>query len=141
MVQGDMLEYVDNVDKCNATIAVSYVVVNIMELQSDTYKNIALVLIGLYATGFGGFLANTIQFAIDQLPYASTAEITSFVSWCAWSVIGSSFIVFLLTCLCQDYRLPFVCVGLSIVLSSNFVFRNYLIKEPITQNLFSLILK
>ena len=125
-------------------LAVSHVVVNITELQNDTYKNITLVLIGLYATGLGGFLANTIQFAIDQLPDASTTEITSFVSWCAWSVIGSNFIVFLLTCLCQDYKLIgllFVCVSLSIVLSSNFIFRNYLIIEPITQNPFSLIFK
>ena len=77
-------------------LAMSYVAVSIMELQNDhTYENIALVLIGLYAIGIGGFVANIIQFGVDQLPDASTTEITSFVSWLVWSVTGSNFIVFL----------------------------------------------
>ena len=126
-------------------LAIGYVAVSIMELQDNqTYSNVALVLIGLYAIGVGGFLANIMQFGVDQLPDASTTEITSFVSWCAWSVIGNNFIVFLLTCLCQDYSLIgplLVSVSLSLVISSNFVFKNYLIKEPITQNPFSLIFK
>ena len=126
-------------------LSMSYVAVSIMELQNDhTYKKIALVLIGLYAIGIGGFVVNIIQFGIDQLPDASTTEITSFVSWCAWSVTGSNFIVFLLTCLCQDYKLIgllFVSVSLSLVIGSNFIFGNHLIKEPVIRNPFSLIFK
>ena len=126
-------------------LSMSYVVVSIMELQNDhTYEKIALVLIGLYAIGVGGFVVNIIQFGVDQLPDASTTEITSFVSWCAWSVIGSNFIVFLLTCLCQDYTLIgllFASVSLSLVIGSNFIFSNHLIKEPVIRNPFSLIFK
>ena len=126
-------------------LSMSYVVVSIMELQNDhIYKKIALVLIGLYAIGVGGFVVNIIQFGVDQLPDASTTEITSFISWYAWSVTGSSFIVFLLTCLCQDYKLIgllLVSVGLSLVIGSNFIFRNHLNKEPVIRNPFSLIFK
>ena len=130
-------------------LTISYVVVDIIKLQNvkindHTHKKIAIVLIGLHAIGTVGFLANIMQFGVDQLPDASTTEITSFVSWCAWTIVGSHFIVFLLKCICQDYRLIgllFVCVSLSLAISSNFIFKHYLIKEPITQNSFSLIFK
>ena len=116
-----------------------------MDLQDNhTYKKIVIVLISLYAIGVGGFVANILQFGVDQLPDASTTEVTSFISWCAWSVIGSQFIIFLLTCFCADYwliGLLLACVSISLVLSSNFVFRNNLIKEPVTQNPFTLIFK
>ena len=91
-----------------------------------------------------GFVANILQFGVDQLPDASTTEVTSFVSWCAWSVIGSQFIVFLLTCFCADYwpiGLLLACVSLSLIVSSNFIFSNNLIKEPAAQNPFTLIFK
>ena len=126
-------------------LSISYVVVSIMDLQDNhIYKKIAIVLIGLYAIGVGGFVANILQFGVDQLTDASTTEVTSFVSWCAWSVIGSQFIVFLLTCFCADYwpiGLLLVCVSLSLIVISNFIFRNHLIKEPVTQNPFTLIFK
>ena len=128
-------------------LAIGYVVVNAMnfKFQNDhTYKKIAIALIALIAIGVGGFLANIIQFGVDQLPDASTTEITSFIAWCAWTIVGSKFIVFLLTCLCENYwliGLLLVCVSLSLVVSSNFIFKHYLIKEPITQNPFSLIFK
>ena len=126
-------------------LSMSYVVVSIMELQNDhTYEKIEIVLIGLYAIGVGGFVANILQFGVDQLPDASTTEVTSFISWCAWSAIGSQFIVFLLKCFCADYVLIghlLACVSISLIVSLNFIFRNNLIKEPVTQNPFTLIFK
>lgn len=96
----------------------------------------------LNVIGWGGFQANVIQFGVDQLTDASTTEITSFLAWYNWCLPTSGLVVLPFTCMTEGYTLIgqlFVCTGLSLVISLNYLFNNYLIKEPVTQNPFRLI--
>ena len=94
--------------------------------------------------GLGGFQAIVIQFGVDQLNDASesTTEITSFVAWYAWTLISSNVtasFINMLTCIDSKYSLMgplLIAVCLTLVVSANYLFGNWLIKEPVTQNPF-----
>ena len=130
-------------------LAMTYVVLSLMELndQSLFYKILTVSLIFIQAFGLGGFQANIIQFGVDQLNDASTTEITSFVAWYTWTFISSNATISFtdaLTCLDSKYYLigPLLIVTcLTIVVSTNYLFSNQIIKEPVTQNPFKLIYK
>ena len=128
-------------------LAMSYVMVDIIPLHIDyshTHQKIVIVLVTLIKTGVGGFQANIIQFGVDQLPDASTTEITSFISWFVWSITSSHLLVLYFTCICNEFRmigLLLMCGSISLVVSTNFIFKKHLIKEPVTQNPFKLIFK
>ena len=48
---------------------------------------ISLTMTSIMAIGFGGYMANIIQFGLDQLQDSSTTEITAFIAWYVWTYI------------------------------------------------------
>ena len=102
-----------------------------------------LVFLASLGIGYGIFQVNIIQFGIDQLTDASTDEIVSFINWYVWSYISSAAIInFANRCTSPQYSLIaplMLCVALSVVASSLFLWNKVLIKEPVTQNPFKLI--
>ena len=123
-----------------------YVVFSFIEC-SLTLKILTILLAIILAFGIGGFQAIIIQFGIDQLNDASTTEITSFVAWYTWTLISSNVIssfINIITCINSKYDLmgPLViAMCLTVVVSTNYLFSNQLIKEPVTQNPFKLVYK
>ena len=127
-------------------LATTCVVVNLLESHNHhVFHIVVIVLTVWYTIGFGGFQANIIQFGVDQLTDASTTEITSFIAWYTWSLLSSDFLIELFSCIDTEYLTLLVqliaCTSLTVVVSSNFLFNNHLIKEPVTQNPFRLIYK
>ena len=97
--------------------------------------------------GIGGFQAIVIQFGVDQLNDASTTEITSFVAWYTWTLKGSNSVasfINIITCIDSKYDLMgplIIAMCLTVVVITNYLFSNQLIKEPVTQNPFKLVYK
>ena len=127
-------------------LAVVHVVFSFIEC-SLMLKILTILLAVILAFGLGGFQAIVIQFGVDQLNDASTTEITSFVAWYTWTLISSNVIssfINIITCIDLKYKLmgPLViAMCLTIVVSTNYLFSNQLIKEPVTQNPFKLVYK
>ena len=95
------------------------------------------------AIGSTGFIVNAIPFGIDQMLGASSEEISSFIHWFVWAMysgIGISYIVDLLPCAGMGddqtilaFMLFTVAVS-SITLCLDFLCRNWLVIEPVSQN-------
>ena len=123
-------------------ITVMYVVLSFIDFN---HKILTILLTIFLAFGLGGFQAIIIQFGVDQLNDASTTEITSFVAWYAWTLVSNNIIasfINILTCIDSKYSLvgPLVSATcLTLVVSTNYIFSNQLIKEPVTQNPFKLV--
>ena len=104
------------------------------------------VLLFIMSLAFGGYQANVVLFGIDQLQDASTDEITSFISWYSFTYFGGGIVIFLIDMylggayngLLEEF---IICICLTIMIISIFLFDNILLKEPITQNPFRLIYK
>ena len=109
----------------------------------DEYMSLVLLIIA--TVGLGSYQANVVQFGLDQLQDASTDEITSYLSWFAWTVIsGGIFVVFVDECIKDTNHIPvrfLVCFCLSIALIIFILSKNVLTKEPVTQNPFRLVYK
>ena len=126
-----------------------YVVFSLIEFNHSSlmYKGLTISVVIILAFGLGGFQAIVIQFEIDQLNDASTTEITSFVAWYTWTLVSSNVVssfINMLTCMYLKYNLmgPLViAMCLTVVVSTNYLFSNQLIKEPVTQNPFKLVYK
>ena len=106
------------------------------------------ILMIIMAIGFGGYQANVVQLAIDQLHDASTAEIKSFITWYVWAAIGGGMLEHLaIPCITTSdenkniFRLTIIYICLSIALILNSFCSHWLIKEPIGQNPFKLVYK
>ena len=110
-------------------------------------KILTILLAVILAFGIGGFQAIIIQFGIDQLNDTSTTEIISFVAWYTWTLVSSNVVssfINIITCIDSKYNLmgPLViAMSLTVVVSTNYLFSNQLIKEPVTQNPFKLVYK
>ena len=90
--------------------------------------------------GLGAFQANIIQFGIDQLPDASSMEISSFIVWYSWMMFSSKAPFLMLETVSNSiYRALFVATCLSLALCLDLLFNQWLIKEPIARNPFKLI--
>ena len=131
-------------------LAMKYVVFSLMELNERSLMShiLNLLLIIALAFGLGAFQANIIiQFGVDQLNDASTTEITSFVAWYTWTLVCSNTVASLINILiCFDSKYYLIgplltATCLTIVMSTNYLFSNQLIKEPVTLNPFKLIYK
>ena len=114
-------------------------------LASTVIYYVDTILIITLSLGFGGYQANIIQFALDQLQDASTSEIKSFIVWYIWTAISSGIAVHLAV-ICTDkiyytFRLMIICVSLSIALILIALCGHWLVKEPVTQNPFKLVYK
>ena len=106
--------------------------------QAFTVPFIMILFISL-----GGLQVNIIQFGIDQLPDASSADIIAFSNWFAWTYnVGYIITAFSLKCVCKKYTtvailLVPVCLTLALCLDYNF--NHWLIKEPVSENPLKLI--
>ena len=126
-----------------------YVVFSLIEFnRSGLIRNTLTILVVVFLVfGIGGFQAIVIQFGVDQLNDASTTEITSFVAWYTWTLKGSNIVasfINIITCIDSKYDLmgPLViAMCLTVVVITNYLFSNQLIKEPVTQNPFKLVYK
>ena len=113
------------------------------------YTVLTISVVIIMACGFGGFQAIIIQFGVDQLNDASTTEITSFVAWYIWTLKGSNIVasfINIITCIESDSKYDLmgplvITMCLTVVVSTNYLFSNQLIKEPVTQNPFKLVYK
>lgn len=99
------------------------------------------VAIGLL--GLSAYQANAIQFGLDQLIDASSSDISSYISWYAWTFFLAYVIVdFSQGCTCLRYT-PISSllapVFLTVCVCSDFLFNDWLIKEPVTFNPLKLI--
>ena len=125
------------------------VVFSLIEFNHSSlmYKGLTISVVIILAFGLGGFQAIVIQFGVDQLNDASTIEITSFVAWYTWTLKNSNSVasfINIITCIDSKYNLmgPLVIVMcLTVVVNTNYLFNNQLIKEPVTQNPFKLVYK
>ena len=124
-------------------VAVISVVTQVLNSDSKVIQYVSVILWIVAAVGLGGFLANVIQFGIDQLHDASSSEVTLFIFWYVWTYYSSPLVVdFVIGCLPNQYRLIgnlVASIYLSIVLSSMLMFNHWLVKEPVTQNPFKLV--
>ena len=95
--------------------------------------------------GLGGFHVNIIQFGLDQLHDASTAEIITFITWFASTIFSSGFVVTILSFLNNEYYNPsliflfIVCLFLTMAVLLLVCCNHLLIKEPPSKNPFRLI--
>ena len=128
-------------------LTIVYVVFSLIEFNHSGLirKTLTILVVVLLVFGIGGFQAIVIQFGVDQLNDASTTEITSFVAWYTWTLKGSNIVasfINIITCIDSKYDLmgPLViAMCLTVVVSTNYLFSNQLIKEPVTQNPFKLV--
>ena len=100
-------------------------------------------LFGLMGLGLGGFLSTVVQFGFDQLPDASTDEVSAYIMWLTWTsgfpliIMNFSFSYFYV----KDRSLMFLgylilCVNFTLILISLFCCNHWLIKDPVPQNPF-----
>ena len=93
--------------------------------------------------GLAGFASNIIQFSMDQLPYASTVEIVSFIRWLAWTYFSSGAVLnYTLFCTERKYELIgllVVTASLTLAVCLDILFNHHLIKEPVAKNPFRVV--
>ena len=110
----------------------------------DVLKYVSLVIAkACVAIGSTGFIVNAVPFGTDQMLGASSEEISSFIHWFVWGMysgIGISYIVNLLPCAGMGddptilVSMLFAVAVLSITLCLDFLCRNWLVIEPVSQN-------
>ena len=96
----------------------------------------------IVAIGLGAFVANMIQFGIDQLHDASSEEISAFIIWSVWTGYASGIVARFLEFIPKKYDIfdKFViCVHLSVALCLLAFCKHILIKEPVSRNPFKLV--
>ena len=118
--------------------------VSIAKYVTDSYDSrywsgVDVLVFGVLSLGLSLFQANIIQFGIDQLIDASSADITSYISWYVWTFYSSEVVVVVTqTCMCtKNFLLPatlLLPVFLSLALLSDLFFSKHLIVEPVTHN-------
>ena len=121
------------------------------ELLKESYKDVSdyplIAFTAMLGVGYGGFQANIVQFGVDQLPDASTMEVISFINWYTFAFLGSGAVAYFIPkCTRLSYQYTIIvplllCMSLSIIATSILLCKNVLIKEPVTQNPFTLIYK
>ena len=118
----------------------------------DTYVNNVIArkvlnpLCGVpFCCGYSAFMANIIQFAIDQMPEASSEEVSAFTHWFVWvHYFGRALLNILMQLFsCHEYLsgstgntfiLLFVLGMLTLGLSAGMLFRNTLTLIPESRN-------
>ena len=109
--------------------------------ESRYWSGVDLLFFTILSLGLSLFQANIIQFGIDQLIDASSADITSFINWYVWTLCGSEIVV-VVTQKCSNNSSSYLGLlstlllptFLSLSLLSDLLFSKYLIKEPVTYN-------
>ncbi len=113
-------------------------------INSNSLKiSIFIVIASLCLLGYGAFLSTSAQLGIDQMPEASSENISSFLNWHFFLIIASFWVVIVLfdvnnECVCETYNLTynqilsfFSVFCMSIVLISDFCLTSKcLVVEP-----------
>ena len=101
------------------------------------------IIVVILLFSLAGLQVNILQFGVDQLPDASSADITAFTNWYTWvGCLGYITAKFSTDCICSKYTavakllLP-ACTTLALCLDYNF--NHWLIKEPASENPLKLI--
>ena len=107
------------------------------------YISIVVAYIGT-AIGSSGFIVNAVPFGTDQMPGASSEEIGSFIHWFIWTmyagIASGYFVVNGLHCSYMgDDQAVLVSMLIVVAVSSvalclDFLCRNWLVIEPVSQN-------
>ena len=106
--------------------------------RSATDHYTLAVLSVVLGVGYSCFQANIVQFGVDQL----TDKLIAFINWYTFLFVGSqsvAYVIFSLTNKYQSLMALLLSVSTSVIVASNFLFKNVLIKEPVTRNPFKLI--
>ena len=102
------------------------VLAQLVDSYYSIFNYISITIFTIVAISFGGYQANIIQFGLDQLQDASAIEITAFMRWYVWTYfISHATFQFTLSCLKTEYHILgqiLVCISLTIVISSSFIF-------------------
>ena len=123
------------------------VILQLLESQSDTALKLVMSLLIPLGIGYGGFQANIIQFGVDQLLDASSCEVKAFIAWYSWTCISSQITISLIVHYVSEIQYQLlsvtllICANLSLAVSTNYLSKNLLIKEPGTQNPFKMVYK
>ena len=89
---------------------------------------------------FGGLQVNIIQFGVDQMTDASSADITRFLKWYIWVwFIGFVLMHTFKKCICNELASIPLPACLTLALCLDFNFNHWLIKEPVSKNPLKLI--
>ena len=129
-------------------VVLATVSVIISQFADSHYHLITEVIVpGIFCViglGLGSFQATIVQFGLDQLQDASTAEITAFIVWYSFTIIVAGIIISLnFPCLINQHYYTFiylfVCVKFTVALLLLMCCNHNLIKEPSTKNPFKLI--
>lgn len=113
-----------------------------MEYKTHGDKWVSLSSKFIMGFGFGLFQSNIIQFGVDQLSEASSAEITSFITCYVLTFFISSFTMYYSAKCSPDYvGVLVLTVCLTLALCSYFLFNHLLVKEQVIQNPLPLIWK
>ena len=119
------------------------IIVQLLDISDKKIYHYTLAVVSVVlGVGYSCFQANIVQFGVDQLTDASTDELIAFINWYTFSFVGSqsvAYVIFSLTHKYQSLIALLLCVSTSVIVASNFMFKNVLIKEPVTRNPFKLI--
>lgn len=98
---------------------------------------LSTVVFFVMSLSLGGFQANILQFGVDQLVDASSAEIGAFSCWYVWVWHLSVMVVhFSQNCLCllyEHFAVLVLPVSLTMAVSIDCIFNHCLIKEPVSR--------
>ncbi len=110
-----------------------------------SFKALQILFFIVMLVGLGGFLANIIQFGIDQFVDASSMKLSSYINWCTWVFylgvavhLASRACIYGIYQLVSKYLVPFF---LTVTLCSDFFCSHWLIKEPTGLNPLKLMYK
>ena len=122
------------------TLSLIFVINDSLLIHNVITEALTIILLVILLFSVGGL---QIQFGVDQLPDASSADIVSFSNWYVWVWLTSNVIMaFSQKCICPSYTavakllLP-ACTTLALCL--DYSFNHWLIKEPVSENSLKLI--
>ena len=91
--------------------------------------------------GLGTFLANIVQFGIDQLIDASSTEIKSVIAWYTMTIFTSGIVMYCSYCVNEYVAVLIIAIFLNLAVCSDFIVGHWLTKEQIIENPLPLVLK
>ena len=120
-------------------------VANDPSLLSTQYTEVCFSIVIAYACaiiGSTGLIVNVVPFGTDQMLGASSEEISAFVHWFVWAYYtgqASGYMVNVLSCTVMEgdqilVSMLFAVAVSSVALCLDFLCRNWLVIEPVSQN-------
>ncbi len=118
---------------------VYYIINDNMAISHSIQMAIEAIVTGLVCIGYVGILVNGIQLSMDQMSDASSADVSSFITWYVWAY-DLAFCIAVLSqhCFCDTlslgvtfFLIPF---AMAVCVISDGTLNHWLIKEPVTSN-------